>query len=349
MKRKLCAWTLVVSMIFIMAAPVSSVDAEAGFYHVGTAPGVTVAPRSAAGPVRAVSRNVDGIYGDETFYPGADRLRVTVSGAPPGTEYILTVAAPETGTVYYIDQRISTRTVSFDVAFSLPEERTDLLLSVGASAEGFTKVTVPLSYTPAADGTVCRGGDACPMARFSDLDPGAWYHDGVHWALDTGVMNGMDAETFAPELPVSRAMLVTMLWRMEGRPGAAGDMSFADVAPGRWYAKAVRWAAGAGIVKGYNARTFGPDDALTREQLAVILRRYAVWRGADVTSGVADRLGAFLDAEKISPWALDAMRWAVHTGLVQGVDAETLSPKAGATRAQTAAMLLRWRTAPPDE
>ena len=348
MKRKLCAWALVVSMFFILATPVSSVDAEAGFYHVGTAPGVTVEPRSAAGPVRAVSRNVDGIYGDETFYPGADRFKVTLSGVRPGDEYILTVTEPATGTILYIDQRIGARTLAFDVAFRLPEERTDLLLSVGSTAEGGTKITVPLSYTPAADGTVCSGGDACPMTRYSDLNADAWYHDGVHWALEAGVMNGMGAETFAPDRPVTRAMLVTMLWRLEGRPGAAGDMSFADVEPGRWYTEAVRWAAGTGIVKGYNHRTFGPDDALTREQLAVILWRYAGRHGEDVTSGVVDRLGAFLDAEKLSPWALDAMRWAVHTGIVKGVDAETLSPKTGATRAQTASMLLRWRTAIPD-
>ncbi len=342
MKRKLCAWALIVSMILILAVPVSSADTEAGFYNIETAPEITVEPCGAAGPVRPVSRNVDGRYGSETFYPGADRLRITVSGAQPGAQYILTISAPEKNTVYFVDQRISTRTVTFDAAFVLPEAPTALVLSIGSTADDFTAKHVPLSYTPAADSTICAGGAACPMSGFSDLDTEAWYHDGVHWALDAGVMNGAGADVFAPDLPASRAMLVTMLWRMDGQPKASGEMTFSDVAPGRWYTEAIRWAASEGLVKGYNVRTFGPDDALSREQLVVILYRFAQYHGNDVTSGVIDRLGTFLDAEKISPWALEAMRWAVHTGLLQGVGGETLRPKSGATRAQTATMLMRF-------
>ena len=343
MKRKLCAWALIVSMLFMLNAPVSSADTEAGFYNImiDAAPGIAVEPRSDAGPVRPVSGNVDGVYGEETFYPGSDRLKVTVSGTQPGAEYILTVSAPKTGRIYYIDQRIATRAASFDVSFLLPEKQTDLLLSIGSSADGFSKITVPISYTPAADDGTCPKDGSCPMARFSDLDAEAWYHDGVHWALEAGVMNGTAAGVFAPDAQVSRAMLVTMLWRVEGMPDASGEMSFADVEAGRWYTGAVRWASAEGLVKGYNVRTFGPDDALTREQLAVILWRYAAWRGRDVTTGVIDRLGMFLDTERISPWALEAMRWAVHTQLLRGVDNDTLSPKTGADRAQTAMLLMR--------
>ena len=344
MMRKLCAWALIVSMLLMLAVPVSSVDTEAGFYNIniGTASDVTVEPRDATGPVDAVSRNVDGKYGSETFYPGADRLRITVSGTQPGAQYILTVSAPETGTVYYVDQRIGTRPVVFDAAFVLPETRTELILSVGSTADGFTVRTIPLSYTPAADSTICAGGEACPLSGFSDLNPDAWYHDGVHWALESGVMNGTGAGIFAPDAATSRAMLVTMLWRMEGQPKARDEMTFADVAPERWYTEAIRWAVSGGIVRGYSALAFGPDDAITREQLAVILYRFAEWRGTDVTSGVVDRLGQFLDAEKISPWALEAMRWAVHTGLIRGVGSDTLSPKTGAVRVQTATMLMRF-------
>ena len=137
-------------------------------------------------------------------------------------------------------------------------------------------------------------------------------------------------------------MLVTMLWRQAGAPEAAEQLTFTDVLSGHWYTEAVRWAAEQGIVNGYNAQTFGPDDAVSREQFAVILWRYASKQGADVSSGVVDHLGQYLDTEQIAPWALDAMRWAVHTGLIRGVSDERLSPRSGATRAQAATLLLRF-------
>ena len=342
MKRRLCALALTVSMLFLLAVPVSSADAEGGFYNVETAPGVTVEPWDGAGPVAAVSRNVDGRIGLETFYPGSDRLKVTLHDTQPGASYILTVSDQETGTIWYVDQKIGMRSTVFDVAFALPEDRTDLVLSVGATAADFIKIELPLSYAPAADGRECPGDSSCPMAAFQDLDAAAWYHDGVHWALENGVMNGVGADTFAPDVPVSRAMLVTMLWRLAGAPEASEQITFTDVLPGLWHTEAVRWAAAQGVVQGYDARTFGPDDAVSREQFAVILWRYASKEGADVTSGVVDRLGQFLDTEQIAPWALDAMRWAVHTGLIRGVSDERLSPRSGATRAQAATLLLRF-------
>ena len=329
-------------MLFILAVPVSSADAEGGFYNVETAPGVTVEPQNDAGPVAAVFRNVDGNYGQETFYPGSDRLKVTLSNTQPGESYILTVSEPETGMIVFVDQKLGMRKTAFDVAFALPEDRTDLILSIGSTAADFTKIEIPLSYTPAADGGECPKDSSCPMAPFTDLDANAWYHDGVHWALESGVMSGVSTDTFAPDTPVSRAMLVTMLWRQAGTPAAAGQIDFTDVSPGRWYTEAVRWAAEQGIVNGYNAQTFGPDDAISREQFAVILWRYASLQGADVSSGVVDRLGQYLDTEKIAPWALVAMRWAVHTGLIRGVSDDSLCPKAGATRAQAATLLMRF-------
>ena len=348
MKRRLCALALIASMLIILAVPAASADAEGGFYQIDTAPGVTVEPRNGAGPVRAVARNVDGNFGLETFYPGSDRLKVTLHDTQPGASYILTVSDSETGTVCYADQRTGMRSTVFDVAFALPEDRTDLLLSIGATAADFTKIEISLSYVPAAEDVECPRDDACPMAAFRDLDPDAWYHDGVHWALAEGVMNGVGADTFAPDVPVSRAMLVTMLWRQAGAPEASEEITFTDVPPGLWYTEAVRWAAAQGVVKGYDARTFGPDDAVSREQVAVILWRYASMQGADVTTGVADRLGQYLDTEQIAPWALDAMRWAAHTGLIRGVTDERLSPRTGATRAQSATLLLRFTAPTPD-
>ena len=326
---------------FIPASPASQENDAAGFYNVGTAAGVTITPCNASGPVRASSQNVDGSYGEELFYPGANRLRVTLSDTQPGASYVLTVSEPKTGTVLFADQHRSTRKLVFDVAFTLPQTAEELRLSIGSTAEGFRKTTVRLFYTPEADASICAMDGSCPMAAYTDLEPRAWYHDGVHWALKENVMNGTGGRTFSPDAPVTRAMLVTMLWRMEGSPAAAGDAAFADVEADRWYTEAVRWAAAEQIVLGYNARTFGPADEITREQLAVILWRYAGYCGADVSSGVTDRLGQYLDAEKIAPWALEAMRWAVHTGLIRGVQDEFLSPKTGATRAQSATVLLR--------
>ena len=348
MKRRLCALALIASMLFLLAVPVSSAEAEGGFYQIKTAPGVTVEPRNGAGPVRAVSRNVDGSIGPETFFPGSDRLKVTLQNTQPGASYILTVSDPKTGTVYFVDQRLGMRSAVFDVAFVLPEDRTDLILSIGATAADFTKIEIPLSYVPAAEGAECPRDSTCPLAAFRDLDPGAWYHDGVHWALEAGVMKGVGADSFAPDVPVSRAMLVTMLWRQAGAPEAAEQFTFTDVLPGLWYTEAVRWAAAQGVVEGYDPKTFGPDDAVSREQVAMILWRYASMQGADVTAGVVDRLGQYLDTEQIAPWALDAMRWAVHTGLIRGVGEERLSPKANATRAQSATLLLRFTAPTPD-
>ena len=331
MKQTLWAWTLIVSMLLLLAVPASSAGTEAGFCQIGEAPGVTVEPCDASGPVQPV-------FGT---YPGSDRLRVRLSGTRWGAQYLLTLAEAQTGTVLYIDQRFGGGELTFDVAFPLPAQTADLILSVGANAAGFEKITLPLRYqTPHAPGYVnCERGDACPMAQFSDLDRSAWYHDGVHWALSEGVMNGVSGERFAPDGPTSRAMLVTMLWRMAGSPPASGDAGFADVLPDFWYTGAIAWASEQEIVKGYGAERFGPDDPISREQLAVILWRYARGRGADTEA--EDRLGQYLDAERISPWALDALRWATHTGLVQGIGPETLSPKTGAVRVQTATMLMR--------
>ena len=317
--------------------PDSSASAEEGFYHVGEAAGVTVEPRNAAGAVEPVSG----------AYPGSDRLRVVLSGTRWGAQYLLTVSEAETGKVFYADQHAGGGTLRFDVAFPLPEHRTDLVLSVGSTAEGFAKTTVSLSYLPAVpvpvpDYVNCDRREACPLSAYADLDAGVWYHDGVHWALRTGVMNGVGAERFAPDGSTSRAMLVTMLWRLEGMPAVSYDMTFADVSPDAWYTEAIRWAAAQGIVEGYSAERFGGSDPISREQLATILWRFAGFKGDQVETDGGDPLGQYLDAEKISAWALEAMRWAISVGLVKGVGAERLSPGSGATRAQTATVLMRF-------
>ena len=162
----------------------------------------------------------------------------------------------------------------------------------------------------------------------------------MNWALDNGIMNGTGPDTFAPNMETTRAMIVTMLWRLEGEPLPWSSSAFDDVAPGTWYADAVAWAAENGIVTGYDADTFGPNDLVTREQIVTILYRYAKHRGIDTSA--YDSLEAFTDAHTVSGWALDAFRWAVGAGVIKGISDTLLSPKTEATRAQVATMLMRF-------
>ena len=181
----------------------------------------------------------------------------------------------------------------------------------------------------------------CPSAAFSDLDVTQWYHEPVDYMLETGMMNGMSATTFEPNGTLTRAQLVTILYRHAGSPDVTGLANpFADVAPQAWYAKAVIWAAANGVVKGTSAATFAPEDAITREQIAAILYRY---NGEAVTE---DRLSSFPDADAVSGYAVEAMQWAVSRGLISGDPASDgtlwLRPRDGATRAQIAKILWVW-------
>lgn len=181
----------------------------------------------------------------------------------------------------------------------------------------------------------------CPSEAFSDLDVTQWYHEPVDYMLETGMMNGMSATTFEPNGTLTRAQLVTVLYRHAGSPDVTGlPNPFADVAPQSWYAKAVIWAAASGVVKGTSAATFAPEDAITREQIAAILYRY---NGEAVTG---DLLSSFPDADAVSGYAVEAMQWAVSRGLISGDPASDgtlwLRPRDGATRAQIAKILWVW-------
>ena len=322
-------------------------NADSGFYSIGSADRVKIEPVSSDGQtVTAVSRNVDSEPGDEQFYPGSQALRVTLSDTEPGRMYILTVASGDT--VYYADQQTGGSMLLFDVAFLLPDRPTDMLLSIGSNAEGFTKQSIPLSYTPKAEGNPdyrdCPKDFSCVMAAYSDLDPDGWYHDGVHYVLENQIMNGVGGNRFDPGGSASRAMIVAMLWRMEGEPKSDDSMTFQDVPEGRWYTEAVRWAASSHIVDGYSAERFAPNDNVSREQLAAILWRYAKYKGTDHSATGKVNLGIYTDAEHISGWAYDGMQWAVNAGLINGVGNDKLSPEADASRAQVATMLMRYGT-----
>lgn len=178
-----------------------------------------------------------------------------------------------------------------------------------------------------------------PEMPFTDIQKTDWYFDAVGYVYQKGLMSGTFATTFGPNITTTRGMIVTILHRMEGTPAAAGA-SFQDVQTGKYYANAVAWAAANGIVTGYGNSTFGPNDTITREQLASILYRYASYKKYDVSKRV--NLGTFADAGKIHSYATESMSWANASGLISGVGNAMLSPETGATRAQVAAILMRF-------
>ena len=174
---------------------------------------------------------------------------------------------------------------------------------------------------------------------FSDVAPDAWYRDAVQYAYDNGLMTGTSETTFEPAVSTTRGMIVSVLYRLAGSP-AADDAGFSDVADSAWYAEAVNWAASENIVGGFGEGSFRPDSAITREQMASILYRYAAYKGMDV-SARAD-LSGYADADQIGEWAYEVMSWANAEGLLNGVTADTLQPQGNATRAQVAAILQRF-------
>lgn len=188
-------------------------------------------------------------------------------------------------------------------------------------------VTVSAWFAPEAS--------ALPFADVSYTD---WYYDAVKFVYDKGIMDGVSYYRFAPDATITRGMVVTMLWRMAGEPYES-SAGFTDVASGRYYSTAVAWAAKNGIVEGVTSSTFAPDQAITREQLASILYRYARWLGF---SGTGTDISGYTDAGKVSDYAYDAMCWAVKTGVVTGTSAKVLDPQGTATRAAAAQMFMNF-------
>ena len=175
---------------------------------------------------------------------------------------------------------------------------------------------------------------------FVDVAENDWFYDSVRYVYDNGLMEGTSATTFAPTLTTTRSMVATILWRVEGEAQVDHIMSYPDVEPNTWYTEAVRWATAEGIMEGYGDGRFGPNDSITREQLATILYRYAKYKGYDVSA--SNDLSAFVDADQTGDWAVDAVKWAVGSGLLNGKDGGRLDPQGVASRAEVATMLMRF-------
>lgn len=184
-----------------------------------------------------------------------------------------------------------------------------------------------------------RPDSELPRQRFDDVPQNIWFASGVQFAAEQGLFTGVSANEFAPYDPMTRAMLVTVLHRLDGAD-ASGTNSFTDVLNGKWYTNAIAWASANGIVEGLSGNRFAPNAPIAREQLAAILFRYAKACGYDVSARA--ELTAYADAAQVSTWAGDAMRWAVAAGLISGRSGAQLAPKGEATRAEVAVILMNF-------
>ena len=280
------------------------------------------------------------VTGDQTLYaqwaylpPANPNYKITIGDTENGTVTVNPTAAKEGTTVTITpvpDAGYQVGTVSVT-------DRFGQAVAVDQQADGTYTFVMP-------DGQVTVEvtflQDEAPDLPFSDVTESDWFYDAVTYAYENGLMDGVGMGLFAPNSETTRAQLVTILHRLAGQPAPSGDSGFSDVETGTWYTDAVAWAAQNGIVNGVSDTQFAPGDDITREQLAVILYRYAAYQGYDVSQR-AD-LSGFVDAGTISTYAQEALSWAHAQGLVLGFEDDSLRPQGTATRAQIAAVLMRF-------
>lgn len=272
--------------------------------------------------------------------------RYSTGGGP--TTYAVTAPDAENGTVRVSPSRASrgttvTITVTPDEGYELESltvlDSRDNEITLTDKGDGKYTFTMPSGRVTVEASFAEIAPEPLP---FGDVDDGDWFAGAVRFVYESGMMNGVSETDFAPHATTSRSMIVTILYRLEGEPVVDDAMDFNDVAGDAYYAEAVRWAASEGIVGGYGGGLFGSDDAVTREQLAVILYRYAVYKGYDVSIGEDTNILSYDDFADLSEYAIPAMQWACGAGIITGVTDSTLVPQGTATRAQCAAMLMRF-------
>jgi hypothetical protein len=196
-------------------------------------------------------------------------------------------------------------------------------------------LSVGIGAVFAENSSDCSGDESCPLSSFSDLEPSAWYHDGVHACLENGLMRGTSAKKFSPDAEMPRGMVILALYRMEGAPAASGE-GYDNVSQTPWDPAAIGWAYEYSIIRGYESFAFGADNGVTREQLSAMLYRFAQYREYETEESMA--LSQFSDASEISSYALDAVSWACANGLLYGVSEhdDEFQPKRVVTRAEAA-------------
>ena len=280
------------------------------------------------------------VTGDQILYaqwaylpPANPNYKITIGDTENGTVTVTPTAAKEGTTVTITpvpDAGYQVGTVSVT-------DRFGQAVAVDQQADGTYTFVMPDGQVT-VEVTFLQG--EAPDLPFSDVTESDWFYDAVTYAYENGLMDGVGAGLFAPNSETTRAQLVTILYRLAGQPAPSGDSGFSDVETGTWYTDAVAWAAQNGIVNGVSDTQFAPGDDITREQLAVILYRYATYQGYDVSQR-AD-LSGFVDAGTISTYAQEALSWANAQGLVLGFEDDSLRPQGNASRAQIAAVLMRF-------
>ena len=270
---------------------------------------------------------------------------------PAKPSYDVTVDQPANGTVELSSatakegQKV-TITVKPDAGFELASlvvaDEDGNALKLELNADGTYSFEMPAGDVTVHAAFECDGGELCPSHSFTDVDQDKWYHDAIDWAVENRVLNGIGGTTLMmPDGKTTRAEMAQVLWNVEGRPAATDEEAFSDVEEGDWFYGAASWAAQEGIFEGYDGK-FDPDAVLTREQAAAVLMRWTEMNGGDV-SGRAD-LSKFPDAGSVSGWAVDSVKWAVESGVLQGVEnsgVTTIDAQGTATRAQVAALMMR--------
>ena len=288
--------------------------------------GISSGSDGSGGQTSGSADDDDDLWSIQVDRPTGGTLTASRSQAASGRTITLT-AVPDEG---YVLQEV-TAVTSAGKSLSLTRQKDGTYAFTMPAA----RVTVSAAFVSEDQGEAAEE----PLP-FSDVADSAWYAQAVAYVYRQGLMSGTAQDQFSPDLTTNRAMLVTILYRLAGSPAVDGGSVFTDVASGDWYANGVAWASVNGIVTGYGDGRFGPNDPITREQMAAILYRYAGFAGQS-TTGQAD-LSGYTDAGQISPYAAEAMSWAVDRGLITGVSADTLAPGGSATRAQVATILMRF-------
>ena len=331
-------------------------------FEIGKLSETTLEPNATASfTIQPKDKLPRGSYSEQIVVSNTNDEKVIITATftvkePPYTgkySYELTTSVGDHGSLtvdrYATEGEKVTITVTPDEAYKLD----DLSVTAGgkevaltAGGDGTFSFTMPsadvkISATFAEDPDWTEPEEPATDVSdlFIDIAANAWYKDAVQYAYAGGLMTGVSAHEFAPEATTTRAMIVSMLARLEGVESAE-SAGFADVAANDWYATAVNWAAASGITSGTGDGTFQPNAAITREQLAAILMNYAQYKGQDVSARAT--LDTYNDATAISSWANDVMSWAVAEGLLTGVTNDQLQPQGNATRAQVAAILERF-------
>lgn len=265
------------------------------------------------------------------------------------THFVYTILNPNGGTlasgnrvaIFYKDQPYGTLPAAVSASGQAP--------SYWAETDENGKPVTPITASTIANKNRsliavwnggCALGDNCPSKKFTDITPDFWAHDAIDYVVSNNMFNGTTGTTFSPGVVMSRGMLVTVLYRLEGSPDVSGiENPFSDLADNAYH-DAILWASDNRIANGWQDGTFGANGTLTREQLAVFLHRYANYKGYD-TNNYSD-IGGFSDAKDVGEFARESMCWAVGEGIINGTTATTLSPKTGANRAQVATMMMRF-------